>query len=206
MAIMSEQYTYEELHCKLVAQMQEESKKAEEFYEGLFDHSHSSMLIIHPETGDIIDANIAACEFYGYTKSKLTTMKITDINTLPEEQVFKEMQKAKRAKREMFNFCHRLSSGTIKDVEVFSGPISFHGKNVLYSIINDISERKQYEQEREDLITKLGQALAEIKTLRGILPICAACKKIRDDKGYWNHIETYIRAHSKVEFTHGNMP
>ncbi len=189
-----------------MAEIQEESKKAEKFYESLFEHSHSIMLIIHPETGNIIDANIAACEFYGYTKSKLTTMKITDINTLPDEQVFKEMQKAKQAKREMFNFCHRLSNGAIKDVEVFSGPISFHGKNVLYSIINDISERKLYEQEREDLITKLGQALAEIKTLRGILPICATCKKIRDDQGYWNQIEAYIRTHSEVEFTHGICP
>ena len=202
---MSEKYTYEELQ-KLVEKLQEESKKAGEFYQSLFDHSHSIMLIIHPETGDIIDANIAACEFYGYTKSQITNMKITDINTLPKEQVYKEMQKANRTKREMFHFCHRLSNGTIKDVEVFSGPISFNGKNVLYSIINDISERKQYEQEREDLITKLGQALAEIKTLRGILPICATCKKIRDDKGYWNQIETYIGAHSSVEFTHGICP
>ena len=202
---MPKKYTYEELQ-KLVATLQEESKKAEEFYQSLFNHSHSIMLIIHPETGNIIDANIAACEFYGYTKSNITKMKITDINTLPEEQVFKEMQKASRTKREMFHFCHRLSNGKIKDVEVFSGPITFNGKKVLYSIIYDISERKIYEQEREGLITKLEQALAEIKTLRGILPICATCKKIRDDKGYWNQIETYLGAHSTVEFTHGICP
>ena len=95
MAIMSEEYTYEELQ-KLVAQLRKESKKAEEFYQSLFDQSHSIMLIIHPETGDIIDANIAACEFYGYSKSQITNMKIMEINTLPEEQIFKEMEKANR--------------------------------------------------------------------------------------------------------------
>ena len=94
----------------------------------------------------------------------------------------------------------------MKDVEVFSGPITLGGEKVLYSIIHDISERKRFEQERENLIAKLGKALAEIKTLRGILPICATCKKIRDGEGYWSQIETYISTHSEVEFTHGICP
>jgi len=205
MVIMTDEYTYEELQ-KLVAELQDRSDKAEEFYKNLFDNSHSIMLFIHPESGNILDANVAACEYYGYTKDEITNMRIMDINTLSEEQVLKEMQKATLAKRKIFNFCHRLSSGELKDVEVFSGPITLHGEKVLFSIINDISKRKTYEQEREDLITKLEKALAEIKTLRGILPICATCKKIRDDKGYWNQIETYIGAHSKVKFTHGICP
>lgn len=205
MVIMSDEYTYEELQ-KLVAELQNRPGKAKELYRSLFDCSHSIMLIIHPESGNILDANVAACEFYGYTKDEITNMRILDINTLSEEHVFKEMQKAKLAKRKIFNFRHRLSSGEIKDVEVFTGPITLHGEKVLYSIINDISKRKIFEQEREHLITKLEKALAEIKTLRGILPICATCKKIRDDKGYWNQIETYIGAHSKVEFTHGICP
>jgi len=202
---MTDQYTYEELQ-KLVAELQDRSDKAEELYESLFENNHSIMLIIHPENGNILDANVAACEYYGYTKDEITNMRIMDINTLSEEQVLKEMKKAKLAKRKTFIFCHRLSSGEIKDVEVFSGPITLHSGKVLYSIINDISERKTYEQERERLITKLEQALAEIKTLRGILPICATCKKIRDDKGSWNKIETYIRTHSEAEFTHGICP
>jgi len=205
MVIMSDEYTYEELQ-KLVAELQKESSKAQELYRNLFDYSHSIMLIIHPESGNIIDANVTACEYYGYTKDEITNMRIMDINMLSEEQVFREMQKATFAKRKTFNFRHRLSNGELKDVEVFSGPITLNGEKVLYSIINDISERKIYEQEREHLITKLEQALAEIKTLRGILPICATCKKIRDDKGYWNQIETYLCAHSEVEFTHGICP
>ena len=62
------------------------------------------------------------------------------------------------------------------------------------------------EEEREKLIHELQEALANIKTLRGLLPICSYCKKIRDDKGYWNQIESYIRDHSGAEFTHGMCP
>ncbi len=62
------------------------------------------------------------------------------------------------------------------------------------------------EIERVRLLADLQEALANVKTLRGLLPICAACKKIRDDKGYWNHIESYIEKHSNAEFTHGICP
>jgi PAS domain S-box-containing protein len=72
--------------------------------------------------------------------------------------------------------------------------------------IRDITERKRMEEEREKLIRELQDALANIKTLHGLLPICSYCKKIRDDKGYWNRIESYIQDHSGAEFTHGMCP
>ncbi len=70
----------------------------------------------------------------------------------------------------------------------------------------EISWRKKAEEEREKLIRELQQALAEVKTLSGLLPICASCKKIRDDKGNWNQMEVYIRDHSQAEFSHGICP
>ncbi len=70
----------------------------------------------------------------------------------------------------------------------------------------DITERKRAELEREELIEDLKKALAEVKTLSGLLPICANCKKIRDDKGYWNQIEQYLYQHTGVEFSHGLCP
>jgi len=70
----------------------------------------------------------------------------------------------------------------------------------------DITERKLAEDAKEDLITELQNAFEEVNILSGLLPICAACKNIRDDKGYWNKIEAYIRNHSKVEFSHGICP
>ncbi len=73
-------------------------------------------------------------------------------------------------------------------------------------IARDIAARKQAEEVREKLISKLQEALNNIKTLAGLLPICANCKKIRDDKGYWNQIEAYIEDHSGAEFSHGICP
>ncbi len=71
---------------------------------------------------------------------------------------------------------------------------------------SDISDRKKWELEREKLITELKDALDHIKTLSGLLPICSNCKKIRDDQGYWNQIETFIHNHSDARFSHGICP
>jgi PAS domain S-box-containing protein len=70
----------------------------------------------------------------------------------------------------------------------------------------DITERKKAETERENIIGELQQALDNVKTLSGLIPICASCKKIRDDKGYWNQLEHYIIEHSGAKFTHGICP
>ncbi len=73
-------------------------------------------------------------------------------------------------------------------------------------ILRDISARKRLEQEREQLIQTLQDALSQVKTLHGLLPICASCKKIRDDGGYWQQLEVYISSHSEADFTHGICP
>lgn len=77
----------------------------------------------------------------------------------------------------------------------------------LMRAFNDMVEKRQrVEQEREKLISELNIAFDEIKVLSGMLPICASCKKIRDDRGYWYQIESYIRDHSEADFTHGICP
>jgi methyl-accepting chemotaxis protein len=73
-------------------------------------------------------------------------------------------------------------------------------------LVREIEERKRVEKEREKLIHEIQDALAQIKKLSGLLPICASCKKIRDDEGYWNQVEVYIRDHSEAEFTHSICP
>ncbi len=72
--------------------------------------------------------------------------------------------------------------------------------------VEDITERKKMETERENLINNLTDALSEVKTLSGLLPICSNCKNIRDDKGYWKKIESYIRDHSDANFSHSICP
>jgi PAS domain S-box-containing protein len=103
---------------------------------------------------------------------------------------------------------HCAADGTCREVEVHGYPI-FDDKGALVQMIEysiDISERKRAAEDRERLIVDLQSALAEVKTLSGLLPICSSCKKIRDDTGYWNNLETYISKHSGAEFSHGICP
>ncbi len=73
-------------------------------------------------------------------------------------------------------------------------------------IARDINEQKRHQLEREQLIAELQTALAQVKSLHGLLPICASCKKVRDDQGYWTQVEVYVMNHSNAEFTHGICP
>lgn len=81
-----------------------------------------------------------------------------------------------------------------------------NGEVLWTGIFYDITERIQRETDMKKLVSELNKAIEEVITLRGILPICANCKKIRDDKGYWNQIESYIRDHSEAEFSHSICP
>jgi PAS domain S-box-containing protein len=122
-------------------------RESEERYRSLFKNNHSVMLLIDPESAEIVDANPAACSFYGWSLEELTRKKITDINILTSEKVFQEIQLAKSGECQHFFFRHRLANEEIRDVEVYSCPISLHGKELLYSIIHDITERKRAEEE-----------------------------------------------------------
>lgn len=182
------------------------NRAREEQRQDIFNNIHAVMLLIDPDTADIIDANPAALDFYGYSLETITGMKISDINTLSKEQIFDEMQMAKTEQRTYFIFRHRLADGEIRDVEVYSGPIFMNGRKVLFSIIHDITERKKAEEERDRLILELRDALAHVRTLSGMLPICSSCSKIRDDKGYWKKVADYMSEHADVEFSHGLCP
>ena len=94
----------------------------------------------------------------------------------------------------------------IKHLEIFSSRTFYKGKPAVIGSALDISVRRRLEGEREKLIDELTKALAQVKTLSGLLPICSSCKKIRDDRGYWNQIESYIVEHSEAEFSHGICP
>ena len=181
-------------------------QESEAKFRNLFQNHSAAKLIIDPDTGNIVEANRSAERFYGWSVEQLKEMRIQDINTLSGEQVKAEMEKARLLERTYFEFRHRLSDGSFKEVGVYSGKVDIKGKALLHSIIHDISDRKQTEEQRDRLISDLQKTLSEVKTLRGFLPICSNCKKIRDDKGYWNQIESYIRDRSDAEFSHGICP
>ncbi len=128
-----------------VLERTKELRESEDRYRVLFQNSHAIKLLIDPETGVIVDANPAACAYYGYTLDECLHLTIDQINTLPRNEVMARMSDTGAARHNRFEFKHRLATGEIKDVEVDSGPVSLMGKRLLYSIVQDISERKQAE-------------------------------------------------------------
>jgi len=126
--------------------VEEDLRESEERYSSLFDNSYSVSLLIDPDTGKIIDANAAASWYYGYSRDELASMGIYDLNRLLKEKVIRDLRKAKDEKAKHFFSTHYLASGEKRNVEIYSGPITLHGKTLFYSIIHDITERKQAEE------------------------------------------------------------
>lgn len=124
-----------------------ELRQSEARYRSLFANNHSVMLLIDPESGEIMEANPAAESFYGYTAAEFHGMNIDRINCLSPDEIRAEMARAKEESRSHFLFPHRLADGTIRDVEVFSCPIVIGNRKLLFSIIHDVTDRKRLEAE-----------------------------------------------------------
>ncbi|MEI1278413.1 PAS domain S-box protein [Leptospira venezuelensis] len=107
----------------------------------IFETNQAIKWILDPDSGDILYANQSAIQFYGYSQEELLKMKVTDINIFTKEQIFEEMKQAALESRQYFRFRHKLKSGEICEMEVYSGPLQFGGKRVLFSILYDITER-----------------------------------------------------------------
>ncbi|NDP22775.1 MAG: PAS domain S-box protein [Paludibacter sp.] len=129
--------------------------ESEERYKSLFRDNNSVMLIINPDTREIDDANSAACDYYGWLHSELCQKKISDINIISDEEAYKYLQITKKKKSAHLFFKHKLANGEIKDVEVYSGSISFHDKTKIYEIIHDVTETKKLEDALRESERKL---------------------------------------------------
>jgi PAS domain S-box-containing protein len=120
-------------------------RESEQRFRNMF-HKHSSiMLLVEPDSGNIVDANAAAASFYGYPEDRLRGMQINQINMLSSEEIGVERHLALEEKRNYFIFKHRRANGEIRVVEVYSTPISDGGRTLLFSIVHDITERKEME-------------------------------------------------------------
>ncbi len=113
-----------------------------EAYKEIFFNDHTVMIIFDPVTLRIVDANLAAINFYGYDMDEFLKLKISDINIESDDFVIDKIQKSVTKQKNHFIFKHQLSNGEIRDVEVFSGLIEQNGKNLLYSIIHDIKDNE----------------------------------------------------------------
>ncbi|MBX3387775.1 MAG: PAS domain S-box protein, partial [Phycisphaeraceae bacterium] len=124
-------------------------RESEDRYRQFFDTNQAVKLVIDPADGAIIEANDAAVEFYGHTRDELLRKKITEINTAGEA-VLKPLFAQSALSQHRFEFVHRLASGELRDVEVYTGPITIKGRRLLFSIIHDATERKEAERKLRD--------------------------------------------------------
>ena len=129
----------------------ESLRQSEERFRQIFEDHNAVMLLIDPDTGAIVDSNVAAARFYGRSKDELRTMAIKDLNELPAEQVAEEYRRAAAEERNHFMFPHRAADGETRWVEVHSAPIDTRNGRLLFSTIYDITERKVGEAEQERL-------------------------------------------------------
>ena len=124
-------------------EMEQALLESERKYHQIFETNQATKLIIRPKDGAIIEANTAACEFYAYSKDEILRLNISDINTLPPDNIAVQMQRSISEECTHFQFRHRLASGEIRDVEVYTGPVLIKGETLLYSIVHDITGRIQ---------------------------------------------------------------
>lgn len=190
--------------------MQRALQESEARYRMLFESAVDAVFIIDAEgaeAGRIVEANRAAAEMHGYTVSELLGMTISDLDT-PDAAGeaparIKQIARGEWLKTELM---HQRKDGSFFPLEVSAGLLEIGGHQFILAIDRDISGRRSAEAEQEKLINELRDALQKIKTLKGLLPICAWCKKVRDDQGYWKGVEKYIEEHSAASFTHGICP
>lgn len=134
-------------------------RQSEQNFHSMFENHDLVMMLIDPESGSIRDANLAAEEFYGYSREMLRTMRIEEINALPPATVAEEREKALERQSITFTFPHRLANGTIRTVEVHSTPIGMGGKPLLFSIIQDITDRLEAQAALSETGKRLSLAL-----------------------------------------------
>ncbi|MCF7805281.1 MAG: PAS domain S-box protein [Candidatus Marinimicrobia bacterium] len=164
-------------------------------------------IVITDTEGTVQWINPAFTELTGYTKADITGKTTSILKSGKHDDAFYEnlwetITRGKVWEGEMIN---RRKDGSLYTEEQTITPVIDGSGNIInyIAIKHDVSARKQAEAEREKLITQLEDSLAKIKTLRGLIPICSNCKKIRDDEGYWHQVEEYVRDHSDAEFSHG---
>lgn len=175
-------------------------------YQLLFENGMDAMMFTAPD-GKILDANPAACRMFERTREEIAAAGRIGLMDCADPRMNELLTQRERTGIAHGELNARRRDGTLFPVEVSS--VVFHdenGRSRTCVIIRDITERKTAEVEQKRLIDELQDALAKVKNLSGLLPICASCKKIRDDQGQWQHLEVYIRNHTEADFSHGICP
>ena len=185
-----------------------EVKAQETKFSTAFHSSPYAITLTRLSDGQIEEVNKAFFKMTGYSQEEVIGKTTVELHVWDLEQdravVLTELSQNHKIGEREFQF--RTKSGNVLEGLFSAEIIPINGQEYVLSSISDITDRKRADKEREQLIVDLRNALAEAKTLRGFIPICANCKKIRDDEGYWQQIEKYVQDRSDAQFSHGVCP
>jgi len=205
---MAGKTAYEELEQRVKELETEEArrKEAEQKLGSIFHKSLDALMIIDGRSGLILSVNETTRQILGYEEDELKDKHLSTLFPRSDELLKKHLVDEFQVFGTVFTQDFVRSDGSVCLLDLTATLVPWGKGEAILATFRDSTERRQMEEEREKLIRELKDALAKVKTLSGLLPICAACKKIRDDKGYWNQIESYIRDRSEADFSHGICP
>lgn len=193
------------------AQAADTLRQSEERYRAVADSANEAIITANGD-GNIVGWNRGAERAFGYTEAEILGQPLTRL--MPHGYRDPHAEGMKRivagGARHVIGKTVELE-GLRKDGSAFPVELSLaewqtDAGHFYTGILRDITKRKAAEAERDRLLADLQMTLAEVKTLQGIIPICAGCKKIRDDQGFWSQVETYVAKHSRAKFSHGLCP
>jgi len=171
--------------------------------ETIFRATQDVVLVLDGESQRILFVNETVQRVLGYVPGAIVGMPFAsllageDLEYLEEAQLVDGVYGPVRL---------RCADGAIRHADVTIAVVPWDGVPALLYSLRDVTERTHLEEERAHLIADLKGALATVKQLSGLLPICAGCKRIRDDDGYWATVEQYLSQHTAAQFSHGLCP
>ena len=182
-------------------------RESEERYHAVVSQAVEGIALFEAETGHLLEANGAFQSMLGYTAQEIPALTIYDVMGHDHAGIDLDLSLVLRDRQAALGerqFARK--GGCLIDVDASASLITREARPVVCLVAHDITERKRAEKQRESLVAELQEALSQVKTLSGLLPICASCKRIRDDQGAWQPVEAYIRERSNAEFTHSLCP
>jgi PAS domain S-box-containing protein len=189
--------------------LRETENRYERLVEGLGDEF---MIYSHGLDGIITYVSPGSKAIFGFSKEEMVGSEWTGIINWDRRAIETARSNIRnmvsRIEYRRMEMSFRGSDGIERTVFISPHPIIGTDRSIVgvEGIVEDITDRKRDEENQKKLIVELQRALSEVNTLRGILPLCSFCKKIRDDKGYWEQVDVYIRKHSQADISHGICP
>ena len=183
------------------------TRPAESIYAQLLEHGLDAAFLTRPEDGAILYANPAACRLFGYTLDEFRALgrsAVVDLSDLRIREALAQRLETGRfqgvlpmRRKDGSRFSAALSSAVYTDSS---------GEQRTSMFVWDVTEQEQREEALRVINAELSRALAEVRQLQSMLPICSYCKRIRNDEHHWQPVEEYIVAHAPVQFTHSICP